>query len=122
MAWFPKLAVVGTAVLFSLAAVYHADGRASALGSPRPTNAGPRAAATLDTAALERSVHDEMRITRTPGVAVAIVSGGSVVYAKGFGVASIETGAPATPDMLFRVGSVTKMFTGLTAVMLAREG
>ena len=76
----------------------------------------------LDTAALEASIRDEMRATRTPGVAVAIVMGDSVIYAKGFGVASIETGAPVTPDMLFRVGSVTKMFTGLTAVMLSQRG
>jgi CubicO group peptidase (beta-lactamase class C family) len=75
----------------------------------------------LDTVALETSIRDEMRATRTPGVAVAIVMGDSVVYAKGFGVASIETGAPVTPDMLFRVGSVTKMFTGLTAVMLSQK-
>jgi CubicO group peptidase (beta-lactamase class C family) len=79
-------------------------------------------AVPLDTVALEASVRDEMRATRTPGVAIAVVMGDSVVYAKGFGVASIETGAPVTSDMLFRVGSVTKMFTGLTAVMLSHAG
>ena len=79
-------------------------------------------AVPLDTVALEASLRDEMRATRTPGVAIAVVMGDSVVYAKGFGVASIETGAPVTADMLFRVGSVTKMFTGLTAVMLSHAG
>ena len=84
---------------------------------------GPgRVPAPIDTAALDASVRDEMRATRTPGVALAIVMGDSVVYAKGFGVASIETGTPVTADMLFRVGSVTKMFTGLTAVMLSERG
>jgi CubicO group peptidase (beta-lactamase class C family) len=99
---------------------------APSLGNPgdsrRPRAGAPSAVVPLDTAALEASVRDEMRATRTPGVAVAIVLGDSVVYAKGFGVASIETGAPVTPDMLFRVGSVTKMFTGLTAAMLANSG
>ena len=76
----------------------------------------------LDTAALETSIREEMRATRTPGVALAVVVGDSIVYAKGFGVASIETGAPVTADMLFRIGSVTKMFTGLTAVMLSQQG
>src|SRR5688500_18174773 len=76
----------------------------------------------LDTAALDASVRDEMRATRTPGVAIAIVMGDSIVYAKGCGDASIEAGAAVTPDPLFRVGSVTKMFTGLTAVMLGRRG
>ena len=77
--------------------------------------------AALDTLALETAIRDEMRATRTPGAAIAIVIGDRVTYAKGFGVASIETGQPVTPEMLFRVGSVTKMFTGLTASMLANR-
>ena len=80
------------------------------------------AIAAIDTVAIDASVREEMRLTRAPGASIAIVVGDSVVYAKGFGVASIETGAPVTPDMLFRVGSVRKMFTGLTAVMLSSQG
>jgi CubicO group peptidase (beta-lactamase class C family) len=76
----------------------------------------------LDTTAIETAIRDEMRATRTPGAAIAIVIGDRVAYAKGFGVASIESGEPVTPDMLFRVGSVTKMFTGLTASVLAHRG
>jgi CubicO group peptidase (beta-lactamase class C family) len=76
----------------------------------------------LDTVAVETAIRDEMRATRTPGAAIAVVIGDRVAYAKGFGVASIESGQPVTPDMLFRVGSVTKMFTGLTASMLANRG
>ena len=76
----------------------------------------------LDTIAIDTALRDEMRATRTPGAAIAIVIGDRVAYAKGFGVANIESGEPVTPDMLFRVGSVTKMFTGLTASMLANRG
>ncbi|HEX8291823.1 MAG TPA: serine hydrolase domain-containing protein, partial [Pyrinomonadaceae bacterium] len=70
---------------------------------------------------LERVVSGELRETDTPGAAVAVVSRGRVVYAKGFGVASVETGVPVTPDMLFRVGSVTKMLTAAVFVTLAGE-
>ena len=59
---------------------------------------------------------------RAPGVAIAIVSGDRIVYEKGFGVASVETREPITPLTLFRIGSATKMLTGLTAVLLARDG
>lgn len=79
-------------------------------------------AAPLDTAALERALLDEMRDTHTPGVSIAVVAGERVVYAKGFGVASVETGELVTAATLFRIGSTTKMFTGLTAALLAREG
>ena len=103
-------------VLVALGASFAAR---SALGTRAASFAPPLA---LDTIAIERSIQDEMRATRTPGAAIAIVSASRVVYAKGFGVANLETGAPVTPEMLFRVGSVTKMFTGLTAVLLARDG
>jgi CubicO group peptidase (beta-lactamase class C family) len=71
---------------------------------------------------LERVALDELKETNTPGAALAIVSGDRLVFAKGFGVTSIETGDPVTPDTLFRIGSVTKMFTAAVLVTLAEEG
>ena len=70
---------------------------------------------------LEKVALEELKETNTPGAAVVVVSGDRLVFAKGFGVANIETGAPVTPDTLFRVGSVTKMFTAAVLVTLAAE-
>lgn len=67
-------------------------------------------------------VEEELKQTHTPGAAVAIVSGDRVIFARGFGTSNIETGAPVTPDMLFRLGSTTKMFTGAALVTYAAEG
>src|ERR1044071_4533735 len=64
-----------------------------------------------DFAELEKVILEELKATNTPGAAVAIVSGDKVIFAKGFGTSNIETGAPVTPDMLFRIGSTTKMYT-----------
>jgi len=75
-----------------------------------------------DFSALEQTALAELKETNTPGAAVVIVSGDRVVFAKGFGIANVETGAPVTPDMLFRIGSMTKMFTAATLVSLAEEG
>jgi CubicO group peptidase (beta-lactamase class C family) len=95
----------------------------AAPGSSEPAlGAQAASAAILDTAAIDKAIGAEMQATRTPGVALGVISDGKVVYAKGFGVSNIETGQPVTPDMLFRIGSVTKMFTGLTAVLLERDG
>jgi CubicO group peptidase (beta-lactamase class C family) len=69
-----------------------------------------------------RVVSKELKETNTPGAAVAIVRGDRVIYSKGFGISSVETGAPVTPDMLFRVGSVTKMLTAAVLVSLSEEG
>jgi CubicO group peptidase (beta-lactamase class C family) len=71
---------------------------------------------------LETTAQAELKATNAPGAAIAIVKGDRVVYQKGIGVANVETGQPVTPEMLFRVGSVTKMFTTAALVMLAEEG
>jgi len=71
---------------------------------------------------LEKVALAELAETNTPGAAVGVVSGDRLVFAKGFGVSNVETGAPITPDMLFRLGSTTKMFTAAALVTLAEEG
>jgi len=89
---------------------------AIALGAPQaPTP-------TAEFAELETAAQAELKAINAPGAAIAIVKGDRVVYQKGIGVANVETGQPVTPDMLFRVGSVTKMFTTAALVMLAEEG
>jgi CubicO group peptidase (beta-lactamase class C family) len=76
----------------------------------------------LGLGSLEKTVLAELAATHTPGAAVAVIQGDRVVLARGFGVADVETRAPVTPDMLFRIGSTTKMFTAAALVQLAHQG
>src|SRR5215510_5757270 len=76
----------------------------------------------IDFAELDKVALEELKQRNTPGAAVAVIKDGRVIYAKGYGVASIETGAPVTPDMLFRLGSTTKMLTAAALVTLAAAG
>jgi len=78
--------------------------------------------APIDFSSLERVVLAELSETNTPGAAVGIVSGDRVIFARGFGVSDVETSASVTPDMLFRLGSTTKMFTAAALVKLVQEG
>ena len=91
------------------------------LPSSVPQSASPALAKQqgVDFTQLEKVALEELKETNTPGAAVAVVSGDRQVFAKGFGVANIETGAPVMPDTLFRIGSVTKMFT---AAVLTPQG
>lgn len=73
-------------------------------------------------ARLDSLITAEMARTKTPGVQIGIVVDGKLAYAKGYGVADIETGRPVTTQTLFRVGSVTKMVTAATLVQLAADG
>lgn len=72
--------------------------------------------------ALDSVVNATLASSRAPGASVAVVHNGQLVYAKGYGLANVETKQPMTSDMLLRVGSVTKMFTGATIASLMEEG
>ena len=57
-----------------------------------------------------------------PGAAVLVEKGGEVVLRKGYGMADLELGVPIAPDMVFRLGSITKQFTATAILMLVQEG
>jgi D-alanyl-D-alanine carboxypeptidase len=57
-----------------------------------------------------------------PGAAVRVEKGGEVVLRKGYGMADLEMGVPIEPDMVFRLGSITKQFTAAAVLLLVEEG
>jgi len=80
------------------------------------------AQATPSFAGLDSLIRVGLERSRTPGASVAVVMNGRIAWARGFGVADLETRAPVTTETLFRVGSVTKMFTGALLAQLAEDG
>jgi CubicO group peptidase (beta-lactamase class C family) len=57
-----------------------------------------------------------------PGAAIIVRKDGRTVLRKGYGLANLELGVPVAPDMVFRLGSITKQFTAIAVLMLAQEG
>jgi len=57
-----------------------------------------------------------------PGAAIIVVRDGKVIFRKGQGMANLELGVPIEPDMVFRLGSITKQFTAVAILMLAEQG
>lgn len=78
--------------------------------------------ATPNFSNIEAVARKELQATGAPGAAIAVVMGDRVVYTRGFGVANVETGEPVRPEMVFRLGSTTKMITAATVVLLAEQG
>ena len=55
-----------------------------------------------------------------PGLSIAIVHDQDVVWAKGYGLADVARKQAATPETLYRIASLSKLFTA-TAVMQLRD-
>ena len=94
------LAVVGCAVIFTLAHV-------------TPVSVQDR------TVRLEEYLSAAAALGRFSG-SVLVAHNGTVLVRKGYGMANLELGSPNTPETKFRIGSVTKPFTA-TAVMILQE-
>ena len=57
-----------------------------------------------------------------PGVSVAVVKNGEIVFKKGYGMANLEYEIPITPQTIFHIASVSKQFTAFAIYLLQREG
>ncbi|MBK7600959.1 MAG: beta-lactamase family protein [Acidobacteria bacterium] len=64
----------------------------------------------------------EMQNQRIPGLAVAIIKDGQVVYAKGHGMANVEHKVEVKPETIFQSGSVGKQFTAAAVMLLVEDG
>lgn len=69
---------------------------------------------------LDLWIAEQVDHRRLPGLSIGIVHGDELVWARGYGMADVESATPATPQTLYRLGSVTKLFTA-TAVMQLRD-
>lgn len=86
-----------------------------------PTKTSQLSPPDIDFSELDKLVPTELKDRNTPGAVIEIVMGDRVVYQKAFGVSNVETNAPMQTDMLFRLGSTTKMMTAAALVTLAGQ-
>lgn len=71
---------------------------------------------------LESFVTDWLSEEEVPGAGIAVVDGGDLAYAEGFGARDLASNAPATPDTRYGVASVTKSFSALAVLQLVEDG
>jgi CubicO group peptidase (beta-lactamase class C family) len=67
-------------------------------------------------------IADRMEHYNVPGVSVAVVNGGVLEWARGYGVREAGTTDPVTPGTFFRACSISKMVSALGALRLVAEG
>jgi len=80
----------------------------------------PSSSASLE--GLEQFVSAQMQEWKVPGLAIAVVQNGNVIYSHGFGLRDAKSNLPVTTKTLFAIGSISKSFTALSVGMLNDEG
>ncbi|HKO44444.1 MAG TPA: serine hydrolase domain-containing protein [Pyrinomonadaceae bacterium] len=72
---------------------------------------------------LDKIFTEEMQKEQIPGAAFVFVKDGAVLFSKGYGFVDLERTKPVSPERtIFRIGSISKVFTATAVVQLADRG
>src|SRR5882724_7908773 len=85
----------------------------------------PARAQTLSTdlqQKIDKLATDTLARTGVPSASVAIVRNGQLVYTKAYGDARLAPKTPATPEMRYSIGSISKQFTATAILLLQEQG
>jgi CubicO group peptidase (beta-lactamase class C family) len=72
--------------------------------------------------ALDRFIAHEVEAKRLPALSIALVDDQAIVWARGYGFANPVGKVRATSDTVYRVGSVSKLFTDIAVMRLVEQG
>ena len=71
---------------------------------------------------LEHFIEHEMADKQLPAISIAMVDDQKLVWTRGFGFADPERKVPVTDDTVYRVGSISKLFTDIALMQLVEQG
>src|ERR1700675_92257 len=67
-------------------------------------------------------IQQQMAEKELPALSIAIIDDQQIVWAEGFGMADPKSKIPATADTVYRIGSVSKLFTDIAIMQLVERG
>lgn len=71
----------------------------------------------------DRVIPEQLASLHIAGAVVSVVAGDDLVFAKGYGYADVKNQIEIQPDTtLFRIGSITKLFTWTAVMQLVEQG
>jgi CubicO group peptidase (beta-lactamase class C family) len=93
-------------------------------GAESPTANPAKAESSADSGpdGVDAYVERYLRKRHAPGASVAVIKDGKVLLSKGYGLADVELGVPATDKSVYQLASVSKTFTAAAVMLLVREG
>ncbi|MBI3481214.1 MAG: beta-lactamase family protein [Nitrosomonadales bacterium] len=71
---------------------------------------------------ITKLIQYEMDKNKVSGLSIALVDDQRIVWAEGFGYADQECKIPATAETIYRIGSISKLFTDTAAMQLVEQG
>lgn len=93
-----------------------------AYAQAEPPAVTPLTAETLE-AFFDETLEQAMADYHIAGATLSVVQDNAVLLAKGYGLADVEQGVPVSADAtLFRIGSLTKLFTWTAVMQLVEQG
>jgi CubicO group peptidase (beta-lactamase class C family) len=89
---------------------------------PRRPNPIPLGDYAYTVEVADRRIHQMMKRYQLPSAAVALIDDQDVIWEEAFGLANVEEEVPATADTVYRLLSVSKVFTAIETMRLVEEG
>ena len=71
---------------------------------------------------IDKLATDALTRSGVPSASVAVVRDGKIVYLKAYGSARLEPRTPATSEMRYSIGSISKQFTAAALLLLQEQG
>jgi CubicO group peptidase (beta-lactamase class C family) len=71
---------------------------------------------------IDKIANDALASSGVPSASVAVVTNGQLAYVQAYGAARLEPRTPATPDMRYSIGSISKQFTAVAILLLQEQG
>lgn len=122
MRTLPFLFATMTMLWQMLASPLQAPLSAAASGSSGVSGASGSAGAGDAPAGLEDYLRGRMQRKRIPGMQVAVVRDGRIVFSRAYGKANLQDDVAVTPTSVFSINSASKSFTGVAILQLAEAG
>jgi len=90
--------------------------------SPAPADAPGQLLPELAELDLDRAVRELLHRRPAVGLALGVVRDGRMAFFHGHGLADIGANTPVTEDTVFRIASLTKLFTAIAVMQLCEGG
>ena len=116
--WFAIPGLAGVVLTFACLSLSRPTWAQESAPQPKPAQVDYSEAV----AELRKTIDDEMQRGILTGMSIALVEGERTVLVEGFGWADRERQVPADADTLYRVGSISKLFTAVAVMQLVEAG